>query len=273
MSAFSSDPMEDTFTAQSLAALQCWGQSSVSESGLDPAKRQKREPPKRGRVTEDKDPSMRDAMRLMASLVLRREQDLQQVARQDTFLLFLVPSQEGCVPLLHQAHKEWSDAKERTLTLRAHLVLQLLRELQRRLLKLMTGGDQCQIRAQLVKNGVLLEDHTWPFLQWDSRDKRLVLNKTKQAMTMSQAQELLEELLSLVKQDDAIQKFHAMGKPQEGKSQPWKLQIGLRQDRLHGLLTGSSHSSLWQILGIQLKPHSQRMSPLGIKLQEVLKQM
>ena len=36
----------------------------------------------------------------LANLVLRHEQDLQQIARQDTFLLFLAPSPERGVTVL-----------------------------------------------------------------------------------------------------------------------------------------------------------------------------
>lgn len=206
----------------------------------------------------------------MGQLMLRHEQDLQSMAQQDTFILYLVPSQEGSVPLLQAAHRAWSDQKERTTNLRTHLILTMLRELQRRLLKLMSGADNDPIKVALVKNGILLEDHTWPYMQWDMKEKRLIYNKTKTPVTMNVTQEMLEEMLTLVKEDGAIQKFHSLSKPEDSKSQPWRLQVGLRNDRLHKLFTQSCHLSLWQIIGIQMKPHSLKASPLALKVKDMM---
>lgn len=192
------------------------------------------------------------------------------MAQQDTFILYLVPSQEGSVPLLQAAHRAWSDQKERTTNLRTHLILTMLRELQRRLLKLMSGADNDPIKVALVKNGILLEDHTWPYMQWDMKEKRLIYNKTKTPVTMNVTQEMLEEMLTLVKEDGAIQKFHSLSKPEDSKSQPWRLQVGLRNDRLHKLFTQSCHLSLWQIIGIQMKPHSLKASPLALKVKDMM---
>ena len=150
-----------------------------------------------------------------------------------------VGSQEGSLPLLQAAHRAWSDQKERTTNLRTHLILTMLRELQRRLLKLMSGADNDPIKVALVKNGILLEDHTWPYMQWDMKEKRLIYNKTRTPVTMNVTQEMLEEMLTLVKEDGAIQKFHSLSKPEDSKSQPWRLQVGLRNDRLHKLFTQS----------------------------------
>ena len=122
-----------------------------------------------------------------------------------------------------------SNLEGMTSNLRTHLVVTLLRELQRRLLKLMSSADQDPIRCTLVKNGILLEDQTWPYMQWDSREKRLILKKSKTPMSMTMAQEMLEELLALVKEDGAIQKFHSL---QAGTgSQPALETVGWPENR------------------------------------------
>ena len=188
----------------------------------------------------------------MGHLMLRHDQDLQVSALQDTFILFLVPSHEGSIPLLQAAHRQWTDLKEKTSNLRTYLVLALLRELQRRLLKLMACTDQDPLRVTMVKNGILLEDLTWPYTQWDRKDKKLVHSKSKPPLAMTAAQELLEELLTLVKEEGAILKFHSLSKQEASKSQPWKLQVGMRNDRLHKLMTSCCHLSLLQIAGLQM---------------------
>ena len=81
-------------------------------------------------------------------------------------------------------------------------------------------------------------------------------------MPMTAAQEMLEELLTLGHEEGAIQKFHSLSKEEATKSQPWRLQVGLRNDRLHKLLTASCHLSLWQIASVQMKSHSLKASPL-----------
>ena len=226
MSDFGLESMEDAFTEQSLAALQGWGQSEAMGRDPDQLKRARTGQNKRDRQTVEREPPLRDLIRAMGHLMLRHDQDLQVLALQDTFILFLVPSQEGSIPLLQAAHRQWTDQKEKTSNLRTHLVLALLRELQRRLLKLMACTDQDPLRVTMVKNGILLEDLTWPYTQWDPKEKKLVLSKAKTPLSMTAAQEILEELLTLVKEEGAIQKFHSLSKQEATKSQAWKLQVG-----------------------------------------------
>ena len=52
-------------------------------------------------------------------------------------------------------------------------------------------------------------------------------------MTMAAAQELLEELLTLVKEEGAVQRFDSLSKQESTKSQPWKLQVGQRLSLIH----------------------------------------
>ena len=273
MSDFGSAAMEDAFTEQSLVALQGWGQVDTLGKDQDQSKRARLGSSKRDRQMADREPPLRDLIRAMGQLMLRHDQDLQTSAMQDTFILFLVPSPEGSIPLLQSAHRQWTDLKEKTTTLRTFLILALLRELQRRLLKLMACSDQDPLKTTMVKNGILLEDLTWPYTQWDQANKKLVLSKTKTPMTMAAAQELLEELLTLVKEEGAIQRFHSLSKQESTKSQPWKLQVGQRNDRLHHLLTTSCHLSLWQIAGIQMKPHTLKASPLAVKVKDMLQSL
>ena len=207
-------------------------------------------------------------IRAMGQLMLRHDQDLQTSAMQGTFILYLVPSQEGSIPLLQMAHRQWTDLKEKSSTLRTHLILALLRELQRRLVKLMACSDQDPLKVTMVKNGILLEDLTWPYTQWDQTSKKLILSKTKTPTPMTAAQELLEELLTLVKEEGAIQRFHSLSRQESTRSQPWKLQVGQRNDRLHHLLTKNCHLSLWQIAGIQMKA-----SPLAGKVKDMLQHL
>ena len=262
MSGFGSDHMEDNFTEQSLVALQGWGPSAAVGSEQDQSKRARTGTSKRDRTQVEKEPPLRDLVRAMGQLMLRHEQDLQSMAQQDTFIFYLVPSQEGSLPLLQAAHRAWNDQKERTTNLRTHLILTMLRKLQRRLLKLMSGADNDPIKVALVKNGILLEDHTW-----------LIYNKTKMPVTMNVTQEMLEEMLTLVKEDGAIQKFHSLSKPGDSKSQPWRLQVGLRNDRLHKLFTQSCHVSLWQIIGFEMKPRSLKASPLALKVKDMMQRL
>ena len=144
------------------------------------------------------------------------------------------------------------------------------RELQGRLLKLMSCPEQNPLRVTLVKNAILLEDQTWPYTQWDPKEKKLVLSKVKTPLSMTAAQELLEELLTLVKEEGAIQKFHSLGKQDASKSQPWKLQVGMRNDRLHKLMTSCCHLSLMQTAGLQMKPHNLKASPLALKIKDMI---
>ena len=273
MNDFGSVSMEDAFTEQSLVALQGWGLSETTGNDAEHPKRARTSLSKRDRQTADREPPLRDLIRAMGQLMLRHDQDLQTSAMQDTFILFLVPSQEGSIPLLQTAHRQWTDLKEKSSSLRTHLILALLRELQRRLLKLMACSDQDPLKVTMVKNSILLEDLTWPYTQWDQTSKKLILSKTKPPMSMTAAQELLEELLTLVKEEGAIQRFRSLSRQESNRSQPWKLQVGQRNDRLHHLLTKSCHLSLWQIAGIQMKPHTLKASPLAGKVKDMLQHL
>ena len=109
--------------------------SAIEEKPRQPLKRPKHEADMELPSTSDQLPKV---VQLLATLALRHERQLQAMAVQDTFIIFLQPGSASIIPQIQQSTTQWKQAMERqetTQSLRLTLVMLLAQTLLDRMLK------------------------------------------------------------------------------------------------------------------------------------------
>ena len=211
--------------------------------------------------------------KLLTQVVLQHERQLQAIHRQDSFVFFAQLNKQGCVPLLAQKTTEWKDQVQSTTptpssrqTLRTYLLHALIQELQARVLKLSQSKPGEQLWDTAVSSKMIHADGSWPFQRWN-REQQALETSHRPALQMPQVLRELEHLLELLRDNDHVVRFHAL-RPQQ-QVVPWLLQLHLRQDDLWRILQRWAQNSIWGMLGVSMKEHSQKLG----KTAEVLQTM
>ena len=213
--------------------------------------------------------------KMLIQLALQHERQLQALHRQDSFVFFAQLNKQGCVSLLTQKTQQWKDQLQKATdptqqpkqTLRTFLLHALLTELQGRIVRLSKSKPGEELWDAAVQNGMIHQDGTWPFQKWN-RDKQALETSHRQPVPMVRVLKDLEQLLELLMDSDHVVRFHAL-KPQQ-QVVPWLLQVHLRQDDLWRILSGWNQNSLWGMLGLSVKGHTQTLSKPAQVLQTAL---
>lgn len=201
----------------------------------------------------------------VARLALIHEQELLNLKSQDTFVLYLQTDPQGALTLIAAKTEWWNQqrkAGQEVQPLRCILVQAFFQELVQRVSKI--NKDSTDPKAQeawkmLRSRDLILEDGSWPFLQWDANQQKLTQVTTKRPLSMDAMNKMLQELVEGFQAVQMTQRFQAMG-PTGLKSSPWKLQIGIRQGELYALLWTLCGSAVMHLMGASMKPHHQHMS-------------
>ena len=211
--------------------------------------------------------------KILTQVVLQHERQLQAIHRQDSFVFFAQLNKQGCVPLLAQKTKEWKDQvqsvdmpRSPSQTLRTYLLLALIQELQARVLKLSKSKPGEELWDTAVNSKMINADGSWPFQRW-SHEKQVLENSHRPALQMPQVLRELDHLLELLRDNDHVMRFHAL-RPQQ-QVVPWLLQIHLRQDDLWRILQRWAQNSIWGMLGVSMKEHSQKLGKTAEALQQM----
>lgn len=97
---------------------------------------------------------------------------------QRAFILHLNKDKRGLLAQMMEAI--WTREKEKqatTMPLRCHLFKLLTQTLYDRFLQVIQGQDRQSLQAQLKASQLLLEDGSWPILQWDPQESKLKIGK------------------------------------------------------------------------------------------------
>ena len=137
-------------------------------------------------------------IQMMGSLLIRHERDLAALQSQNSYILFLHTGQDGIISSILNQSLEWkkkteqqgNGMKQETVDLRyplrQHLLLHILTLTLDRAQKI----NQCKKGDKLleasVKSQLLLEDRSWPFLQWCHQTKSLVINGKQPSIPMDE---------------------------------------------------------------------------------------
>ena len=170
-------------------------------------------------------------LQIMAQLVLRHERDLNTYHKSDTFMLFCNKEPNGLIQVLLQQTQKWKQQLESKqmpmMALRQHLFQATLTDLLNRLTNLGKCQPGDQARQTLLQKGLLLEDSSLPFLQWDQSKKQLVRH-TKTSVSIKTMMDLLTELIEAARDPTLVVRYHSLTQNSASEVIPWRLQISMR---------------------------------------------
>ena len=147
-------------------------------------KRPKHEIEPASRDSSDQLPKM---VQLLATLTLGHESQLQALAVQDTYILFLQPGTSSIIPAIQQTTVAWKqevDQKTATQSLRLKLVTMISQALLDRMLKVAQASTTMDIWQEAIRHNLITEAGAWNYLSWNPQTKQVqVMQKPPISMT------------------------------------------------------------------------------------------
>lgn len=212
-------------------------------------------------------------LQVMAQLVMRHEAEISLMR-----MLFLGAEAKGMISLLQES-EQWKHRVEAQkqkfdptlLPLRVHFFKLVIQEMLNRFLKAYEAGGQGELTAQLVKQQIILPDHTWPFLKWDAALKQHIVNPHKKALSMEQMKAKLEAAVEMCCSPDAVAKFHSLPVQSQSKVTPWRLQLPSYSEDSILLLRSLEMSSVWTLIAAQFKRRTAHQSQLAQQVSLIAK--
>ena len=153
--------------------------------------------------------------------------------------------------------------------LRIHLVQTMADMLLDRVTKLSKATQQDPLWLTALKNGMIDPSGAFPFQRWHAQTQQLCTTK-QAAIPMPRMLRYMEQLKDTTKEPDSIIKFHALKQPEGNSTVPWLMQVAIRHDELHALMTALQGSTVWGLLGATMKPHSLMASKQSSQLRDLL---
>lgn len=233
------------------------------QEGLTPLKQEDQEPAKEAV----------GVLKLLTHLVLNHERTLQQLAKQDSFVMFISNSAQGALPLLATLAGEWKKALTEKSemppkqTLRTFLFQGLIKELNQRVHKLSGSKQGEMLWDTAIQKGTLRADGSWPYQRWNPQTQQLE-ESPRPPLSMTRLQKELQYLEELLEDSTHVMRFHSL-KPQKDMT-PWQLQVSFRDSELWRTLMQLVQSKVWILLGIQMKAHSLSLSRPAQNLQTMM---
>ena len=150
-------------------------------------------------------------LKAMAQLVIRHDQEMQNLRRMDQFMLFLNHEPKGALHILLEETAAWKKQLEQAastvqMPLRQHLVQALVKHLRARITQIVESKDTDALYLTSVEKGLILADRSFPFLRWDGHAKKLVLDK-KQPISAPKLHQHLEELAEMLTDRELVIRF------------------------------------------------------------------
>lgn len=218
-------------------------------------------------------PDLPKVLSMLCQLTLRHERDLNCLHQQNTYILFLSTGQDSLMPQLLQASATWKKQQEShqaSQSLRQCLTLNMMQTLIQRVTKVMESKKEDQLWKSSLQSKIILQDSSWPFLKWDHTKKTLELDSKGGSITMKEMMQTLEQIYKLMERPEAIIRFHALhSKTKAAPVIPWRLELDMKDHRLHTLLMTLVNNSVWQLIQVRLKPHHQLQSRLADDLMKL----
>ena len=215
---------------------------------------------------------LQETVLLMAKILVRHDQQIEAVRREDTFIFFFNnQAPTGSLKCLLAAAETWHSQSQTRQTpwqpLRQRLLQVLLKDLLARLTQLGEAPQDSPLVQAAQMNNVLLPDQTCPYLDWDPTQKKLMVSK-KPPISLKKMVQNIQELQEMSTEVTLVQAFHAL--PPAGEITPWRLQLSLRADREYWLMRALCGSSIWVLMASSLKAHSLHQSSLANQLSRSL---
>lgn len=139
---------------------------------------------------------MDPTLRLVSKLLLKHEATLASLRQDKSFVLFFRQDEHSLLPNLMQVSKEWHEKRAAgdmsvTTPLKTVLMGCLLKELLARLQRVTSTAEG---RTSLQRAQWINEGGSWNYLKWSPRERRLLLDESKEPMTHTEATRTLSNL-------------------------------------------------------------------------------
>ena len=133
-----------------------------------------------------------------------------------------------------------------------------------RVTKVMECKQEDPLWQSSLQSKLVLQDASWPFLKWDHKKQSLEVDTKMSSLPMKDLQQTLEQIYKLLDRPEAIVRFHALqNKNKQVPVIPWRLELDMKDHKLHNLLHSLVNCSAWQLVQIRLKPHHHQQSKLA----------
>ena len=222
---------------------------------------------------ESESQQLRQFLQILGQLALRHERSLNLLQSTDSFIMFFRVEKTGALTGLIQESQRWHEQmktdKPPQAPLRQHLCQWLLTDLLTRATKVAESKPGEQLHKVCMEKKLINEDMSWPYLRWDPSQKALTIDP-KKAISMQKMLQHLTDLIEDFREPSLVLKFQGLTTSTQQTTVPWKLQLNLRADRPHDLLTVMAHSAIWTLVGTSLKPHSTQHSGLAKQLHQMM---
>lgn len=266
--------------ASDVEMLAMWKQVLSEDELLQVCKRHKTDHPPPSRRNPRRNNNQRDQeadqdtnlVRMLSRLVIRHEDTLNVLLQQQQFILHLKGGTGSLIPQMMKSSMEWHQAQEKTQALRQRLAHLLFTTLLQRAQLLLQAKPEDEIFQNGMKNLLLTEQHTFPYLTWCQKSRRLILSKDK-ALEKEELYNLLQQLSDLSANNDHILRFHTMKKvpaeqtPAENSSFPWMLTTS---HTMFPVLQRLCYHSIWLLVAVDVKKQSLVRSPLAKQIDQQL---
>ena len=211
---------------------------------------------------------MAPLLEMLTRAVIKIDRELNDLQSQDSFVFFLGKDNKALLPQLVQQAQQWHQAKKENQQPQATtpLRLHLMRHVASRMTKVQQAEPQAALRLAAVKKNILLEDGTWPFLQWNPAKMQMEV-ATKPALTPKKMEALCTQLVESLRNEESVIQF-----PHQHTDQviPWRLKVSMRDADTHAALTQLSNNAVWSLLGASMKTHMLSQSRICQNLQQWL---
>ena len=231
----------------------------------------------------DREARLKEMVRCLARLCLRKEDALAVASLDCEFILFLQTKTGNPVTSitddLYNTALDWKARKEADPTslsqpMRNVLLFCLLTCLQRRLQELETD----ETKFQQAKEKGLIEDKNYLYLQWSPEQKRHI-KATQEPISHEETVQAVAAMLKLIIFPSVVGRFHALrqlGPNMASDVIPFALTLQMRSpesQQMHGYMSRLSRCSCWHLIGATARPAKLGRSPLAIQIEKMLQSL
>ena len=220
--------------------------------------------------------AMAHLLRVVAQLVLNHERSLNNLFKQDCFVLYASADPQGAIPLLQDLAQQWKSqqttpptpqASQQWQTMRTFLLAGLMKELNCRAKQLSNSKAGEKLWDTALQKGTLCAAGGWNYQKW-SPDQQTLVPAQKASLPMPRMLKLLDTVDELLQHNSHVVRFHSL--KAQGPVIPWCLQVTMRDPELWTLLGSITHNTVWSLMGMTVKQHNQQMSKPAQLLAETL---
>ena len=221
--------------------------------------------------------NLNNVVSILAALSLQQEDALNRVRLDSSHTFHLEQTGPGAIlKALYEAGRSWREKKGQGVplpALRTVVFALLVSETKARLA--LFAQDPKAVKAA-VETKMMNPNKQFVFQRWNPKDQKLEQDPDRNALSVEQIQQLLQELGTYCK-DNIITKFNSVRKmkrePEENEKAVFVVEVALRSQEAHRaqeLLSQLANCTVWRLVAAQMRPPSLKRHGLAAVLQKAL---